>query len=612
MKKIVGILFTFLIIGFLVSLIVGFTHSVPTDVSLNYVKSYKFCNAVSYFLKFLPGIIFAGFVVGCSVQFGHNPEGSLKRFSGAMGKRYKVVMIVAIIITAILTIANETVGLFVNRKKIDIINRPKIIKEYLEVGNSLYEQGYYARAARYADAVLKLDDKSEGANDLKNRTNLEGNINKPKKVPRFNAKNAEPVTEVATGLIIDEQKMSQAHEYLLKAKDAFAKEKWFDAHYFAEIGIKLTTSKDPNVDELKTISNKAWNNIQEIHNTKKTEDQINFEEKYRGYVALMEEDDLRAYYIFRHLSESSEKLSKDPDVVFYLGIAKTKVEEKFFFVDETLELSNFETANDVYYTCKYKNGNIDVIYFKGMTEVQASGLNVQYLRDLCITTIDAKGNFVKSLKVPYVKVLPAHISNFDESVKRSLEIEDDVEYVPYLILKSVGRDDSSIIYEPEYKFANGIVQSKSDYMLLPMDFDDLVMLETSPENPQTIPLFTLFKLVSKAYKYGYSEEMYGQTLLNRLLYPLFLLCFIVLLASFAWNNRIGQDQYFKFSWVLSFPFVALIMEVFYQMLYFVFKLLNYVLLAFTSNMVCVILGCVLYVLVLFAVSVYYLSRNTAE
>lgn len=611
MKKIAGIVFTFLLLGFLGCLIAGFVQKVPAEVSLNAVKEFKFCVSIAYFLKILAGVLFAGFVVGCAVQFGHNCDGSINRFSSAMMGRYKVVIMVSVLITALLTISNETVGLVVNKKKIDIINRPKIIQDYISVGNSLYNQGYYARAARYADAALKLDDKSEQANDLKNRTDLQGNVNKPK-VPLIDNKSAEPVEQKDDSLKIDEQKISQAYTYLKKAKESFAAEKWFDAHYYAELGIKLTTPKDPNQDELKEISYKAWDNIQEIHNNKKTQSQIDFEEKYRGYLALVEEDDLKAYYIFHNLSAKSLELSKDSDVVFYLDVAKKRVEQKYFFVDETLELSTFETANDIYFTIKNSDSTQDIVYFKGMTEVQSSGMNIQYLRNLTITSIDSKGNFRKSMNVPYAKVLPAHVSNFDDVTKKGLGIEDDMEYVPYLILKSVGRDNSEESYSPKYSYAKGIVPQDLEITLLPVSFDDFVMLEKSAANPQTLQLTALMKLVSKAQQYGYSSESFGQILLNRLLYPLFLLCLLVLLASFAWNNRIGQDQYFKFSWVLSFPFVVLIMLLFYQVMIFLFKLMNYVLLAFSGGILSVVIAFVLYVIVLLLVSVYFMSRTTSE
>ena len=111
----------------------------------------------------------------------------------------------------------------------------------------------------------------------------------------------------------------------------------------------LVTAKDPNVDELKNLSVQAWNNITDIHDKKKTTDQLAFEEKYRGYLALVEKDDLKAYYIFKGLSEKSIEYARDSDILFYLDVAQKKVQEKTFFIDETLELENFEQENNVYF-----------------------------------------------------------------------------------------------------------------------------------------------------------------------------------------------------------------------------------------------------------------------
>lgn len=609
MKKVLGILSFFLVLGFAVCVIMGFCSKLPPEVTVYGAKTYKFLTGLEYFLKFLPAMVFTGFAVSCSVHFGHNSEGSTRRFSHAMIKKYEVVMIVSIICVALLTLANETFGLMVNRGKSEIINRPKIIREYIKVGNYFYEEGYYSRAARYADAVLKLEPNSEEANELKNKTDIQMNQTFVK-TPKINAATAEVIQEKDLSLKMEDQKISQAYQCLLKSRKAFEEEKWFDAHYNAEMGIKLTSSKDPNLSELKQLSARAWNNITQVHNNKKTQAQIDYAQKVEAYTALIQGDDIKAYYLFSKLSNQSIELSRDPDVIFYLDVAKKSVEEKYFFIDETLELASFESANNVYFTYENPDHSKSIFYFKGMTVVESTGFSVQYLRDFSIVTMSKDGKWIKTMNVPYAKILPVAAANFDEQTKKDLGIDEKTDYVPYILLKSIGRNDEGHISAPKYTFAEGVKEDAPETILYPISFDLFKMIEDSTGNPNSITMVTLFKLVSQAATFGFSTELYGQNLLNRLLYPIFLLFLLVCTASFGWNNRIGESQYFKFSWVFSFPFMIAGFIFFLQMVLFLFRLLNYVLLGLVGATGAIFLGMFIYIIALVIASVYFIGRRS--
>jgi hypothetical protein len=84
----------------------------------------------------------------------------------------------------------------------------------------------------------------------------------------------------------------------------------------------------------------------------------------------------------------------------------------------------------------------------------------------------------------------------------------------------------------------------------------------------------------------------------------------VLLACFGWNNRIDASQYFKFSWAFVFiPFI-LISVIFYKMLMFLFRLINYVLLGGLGISGGMITGLVIYIVALIAASVLFVSRKS--
>ncbi len=609
MKKIIAILSVFIGIGLIVSIIYGFMSEVPATVPQTSAFVYKLMNGIQNFGRYIPGVAITGFTVSCSVHFGRNSEGSTERFSKAMLERFKTVMIVSIIVAFFLTFCSEVLVLLTGNKKSSIINRPKIVTEYINVGNRLFDNGYYERAMNYAEAALKLSPNEKHALNLRDRADVEINRARTSNI-RFKLYESVEEAEKVDHVVIDAAQINEVYQLYLKANEAFTKKEWFNAHYYSELGIKLATPKDPNLEELKKISTAAWNNLTEYHDLAKTQGQLTFEKKYQGYLALVQKDDLKAYYIFRELYQSSREMQSDPDVVFYLQIAENRINERCFFIDETFELKSFESANDVYFAYEYADGSRDVIYFKGMTTVASTGNSIQYLRALTIVSVARNGEVFRTMTVPYAKVLPVSVKTLTPTTKALMGIDDSIDCVPYIMLKSVGRDSPELHNEPLYTYQNGETANTPEYLLLSIPYDDFLLLEKSTSTPESMPLASLFKLVHMAAKYGFCTEVYGQALVNRIFYPLWILIMFILLAGFGWNNRINPTQFFKFSWALAFiPFI-LISMLYNKMMMFLFRLVNYVLLGGFGLSGGMVAALVLYIILFICSAIIFVSRHS--
>lgn len=609
MKKNIIVLSFILIFSLIVCLIIGFVLNVSFEVSKNSVFLYKILTGLELFVKYLPVFIIASFILTFSVHFGQHCEGSIVRFSQAMVERFKKIMIFSLMLTFIITMSNEVFGTLINRKKQSIIESQKILNEYLKVGNNLFNNGYYERAKRYGNVALTLQPNSKEAVDLIDRAEVEIQRNENSNL-RFKIYESVEEAEKVDKVVINPEQINEVYSYYLKAKDAYDKKEWFNAHFFAETGISLATPKDPNLEDLKKISNSAWNNLSEYHNLEKNEEQQIFDKKYEGYLALVQKDDLKAYYLFKQLYMSSRQMQSDPDVKFYLEIAENRVNEKSFFIDETFELESFENANDIYFACNYKDGTKDLVYFKGMTCVQETGNSVQYLRDLTIITIDNEGNFYRKMNVPYAKVLPVSVKNIPPSVKQLMGIEDDVESIPYLMLKSIERERENSEVFPVYTYSDGSVGNKPEYLLLSMPYEHFLMLENFKNNVTSIPLPQLLKLAKISEQYGFLEEMFTQSCLDRLFYPIWILILFLLISTFAWNNRVGSGQYFKLTWVFAFPEFLVISYVFYKLSMFIFKLINFTLLGVFGFFNACISALIFYLVMMVLAGVKFLACKT--
>lgn len=609
MKKILIILFSFLGAGFLGCLIYGFCRTPDVELLSTAVGSYKFMTGIQAFTKILPAMVFSGFVLASSIQFGQNSEGSFTRFSQAMFKRFKAVMIISLICTFILSLSTEALSLVVVRRKTALSNQPKLIREYISVGNNFLFHGKPEAAAAYAAEALSLDKNNQEAAFLKNQADIKMNMQETKSVRILHKTNLDELFQDSSSNI-DTENLNQVYGLYLKAKSCWANEEYFSSHYYAECALKISSGKDPNVQELKELSAASWNKLSELHELARSQDQELFMEKFDGYKALMEEDYLKAYYILKTIQIEHPELKNDSDLYFYESIAEQKVNERTFFSDETWNLKSFETANDIYFTLKYEDGWQDVIYFKGMTEVKTTGGMVQYLRDLAIQSVDPEGNLHSSMRTPYAKVLAVSIKDINPLTKENLGIAQDVNYVPYILLKSIDRVNDENIIRPEYIFSDPSDGPGPDYTMLPMEFSDFQMMEDATLNPETIPISSLFRVINKASDYGYSEEVYSQVLLNRLLYPLFILFIFLLLAIFAWNNRLDANQYFKATWIAVFPVFAVCCHFFNQLISFLFKLANFGLLGIGGPSVAILTGVGIYLVLIFGASLIFLSRKT--
>ena len=609
MKKNIAILTFLLGLDFVISLVVGFCLNLPGEVAKNYVFSYKLLTGFQYFIEYLPVFMIASFIITFAVYFGQNCTGSTFRFSQAMVERFKSIMIFSLAITFVLSLSTEVFGTAINRKKNTIINRPKIINEYLKVGNNLYDNGFYERAKRYGGAAKALEPNSKKAADLIDRADVEIQRNETDNL-RLKIYESVEKAEKVDRVVINPEQISEVYNYYLLAKEAYDKKEWFNAHYFAETGIALATPKDPNLEDLKKISNSAWNNLSEFHNLEKSEEQKIFNRKYEGYLALVQKDDLKAYYIFRELYTSSRAMQSDPDVLFYLEIAENRVNERAFFIDETFELESFENANDIYFACNYKDGTKDLVYFKGMTSVVETGNSIQYLRDLTITTIDNEGNFYRKMTVPYAKMLPVSVKNLPPATKDLMGIDNGVETIPYIMLKSIEREREDSEVFPVYTYVDGSVGNKPEYLLLSMPYEHFLMLENLKNDVTSIPLGELLNLARISEEYGFPQEMFSQAFMDRIFYPIWILILFLLIATFAWNNRVGNGQYFKMTWVFAFPEFLVISYTFYKLSMFIFKLMNFTLLGIFGFLNACIAAVIVYFVIMILAGVKFLACKT--
>lgn len=559
------------------------------------ISMYKICGALDMFFIILPATLEASFCVALAIVFGTgDQEKSRVRFSQDMFRRYKIVCIVCIGCVAVLTVSSELGRPLVSNYKKYLEHQEALARDYERNGGNMFRAENFDMAYQYAHLALELDPSSEVAKRLLADATIAREANK---IAIANSeeslKNDEALSE--EGYTV--------HELGILAEKAYSEKSWFDAHYYAQTAVNIAEARNTLLPHLKEIASDAWNKLEIPSGTVQTEEERLYALKLSGYGALMRGDNLHAYYVFMSLSRHSRKMANDPDVVRYLSIAQERMQNAYFFIDETIGIKDFESANMVNFAIKNKDGTTDIIHIKGIVAVAGDAGTVQYLRGFCMITIDPLGNMKRKLYDENVKMVSVNAEDFDGVI----DLPKDAITVPYLLLNSVDRYDNKFVNKAESNTSD-----VPDTLVLPLSCEDFELLKEASKGANLMDISALIKIVLKADKYGYSSEVFAQVLLDRLLYPLLILCTFMLLASFAWNFRIKQDIPFQTTWILSFPILTACAIIMMNIILWLYSVMNHVFVGVAGLAASPIFGVIIYTALFIISSLIFLARNNID
>ncbi len=605
MKRAVAIIFSYAVLSFALCLgISSFMGRLPPLLE-EFKRTYILCRGLLYFFRILPAILCSGYLVAMAVEFGNGSDKAFMRFSSAIMAHFKRVIIFSVCLVAIITCTAEIAKPLVQRKKNYAENSIRLMSEYIRLGNECLDEENYVLAHRYGTQILKIRPLSQEGKNLIDKS--EAVLKAIKKVvPQENSTAKEDQ-------LFDEISGESVTSLIEKSKDAAQKQHWFESHYYAQLATFAGNEKDINIKEARRLASVAWNELQSASVSAKTKDQILFAKKRSAYKALSEGNNIESYYQFLDISKQDETWASDPDVTRFLTIAQNRVENQYFFIDETEKLESFETFMNVYFTVKHKSGNTDVVYIRGITPVYNSGRMVQYLRNLNVTTFSKNGSFVKSIKVPYAKMVSLAVSDFDEETRSALELDKKVKRVPYILLESVDRNERGRKIVPEYEFADYVrneQRKNENSLILAISYDDFNTACEQSGGLEEMRLDSLMKVAEKADSLGFSAEVAGAYLIKRITYPVIMFAYLLFLSSLAWNFRIKSEQLFKFVWIVIIPVCTLACDILMQVIIAIANLFNFLFvveLGSAGLMACL----VLWIVILFFDAIYFVMRRNS-
>src|SRR5574344_377697 len=611
MKRVILVisLYTAIIFGACIGISFVYAARTPDNLPIlldNAVKSYTFFRGLSWFLTILPAVLISGFMIGCAIQWKTNTEDSRKKYSPAMFERYKKVLLVGIVLTFVLTFSAEVFVPSVEMHQITAEQNPAMLTKYLSLGKTALAEDHAMLAWQYAEQAYAIyPKKADVATFYKNAKDAKdlaasAAVANPAAVDKI----VNPIQDANNGLTVKQM--------IEKSQQAATDKQWIDAHYWATLAITACSGTDTNLAAAQEAANTAWNNLNNPVAFDSTEQKNFFDRKKEGYKALMNGDDLQSYYIFNELYATH---SSDPDVVHYFDLAKERVQAQYFFIDEVSDLKKVETKRNVYFCLPYADGSKDIVYIQGDVSLKQAGNVIRYLDGLTIISFDKSGLFKKKMYVPYAKMIEDPVTVFGEEEKNVLGITPKIKTVPYIQLYSVDRMTKGVVCKPTYEYAPSgqsklAAPSEASYLVLPMPYGDYSLLNEATAGAASMPYMSLIRFVTKSTLYGYAQEVFSQSLVQRGVYPLFLLILIVFAAAFAWNYRVGERDLFRFKWLFLFPVFSAVVYVVIDCRKYLLTLLNYAFVG-TCGQYALLVAFVAYVLLFFFVTMIFMARRSS-
>ena len=642
MKKILAILGIYTAIILILCLLASFLRGGVPVVLDGQPGSYKFLRGVYWFLFLLPTIFLSGITVASGVEWKKNAGNSMRRFSAAMLMRFRNLMFVSLGVVFILTMNSEFFLRGAKNKMEAMRNAPVELNANLEMAEDFLREELYALAWQYAQRAVFIAPKDKRAQDMLKRTKDAAELAKDAELHQ----GAERVTiEEAQRPLHTNDRAYTVRQLLVRAQDAMRDEKYFEAHYWASLAQEACSGTDTNLLDAQIIAGAAWNALNNPVRFNNDAERRYYELKRKGYSALRSGDSLKAYYIFKELEsqilQGKTSHRADPDVTRFLALANEDVESRYFFFDETENMAELENSHNIYFSIVNKDSTRLVVFIKGAMDIRRDGGLVRYLNNLTVVTFSKNGEFIRAMNVPFAKVISQSVSDFDKETQDSLGILPAWKTVPSIILQSVDRETEGLVSRPEYSYSvTGLspetmerfgLRNASDeaslsvasarqrfvaagmqepnVLILPMPYSDFVMINEVSRGANDISLPTLNSFISKAPVYGFSSEIFAQSLVNRSMYPFFILILCIFSAIMGWMFRIEDERMiFRLGFIMLVPVYSAMMYAFLRIAGYLYSILNYVMVGLCGG-AAVMVALVVYVLILILFSFLFVSRK---
>jgi len=359
----------------------------------------------------------------------------------------------------------------------------------------------------------------------------------------------ESSTQTGFGLTED-QNLLNSTEAIALSTIAYSERRYFDAHWLANLGMRLAPEGSAQRANAARLASDAWNMISSLAPNQREERLFElYNLKLSGYQAMNSEKWIDAYYIFHRLVSLTPD---DPDAVNFLTVSERNANEIAFFIDE-MNLSLGEISTAPLFSLPSDNGRA-IIRFSTLTTLAdvAYGIGFEYMK------FDARNNLQASVISRYAKLLPIIVDDKPQVLVQTHALDRQIEEKGF---------------KGEWLVGGGTASSSlQTTFTLDISFEDFILVSHVRRGLTNLQIGELFEASRKLNNAGYISQIFQAEVLNRLGSALFFLPMAILIIVIAWRYRAKSKPRYLF--ILLLPILPIVLHGFVYLYRAVFNTLG--------------------------------------
>ncbi|MCL2229752.1 MAG: hypothetical protein FWC01_01515 [Treponema sp.] len=327
----------------------------------------------------------------------------------------------------------------------------------------------------------------------------------------------------------DDQQPVTAGQAIAMSRNAFERERYFDAHWLANLGSRLAARNSVEAVAANALAGEAWEKIASLAPDKR-ETRIHelFQLKLDGYISMQTGDWIRAYYIFQELLSYTPD---DPDAINFFKASETGAKETAFFIDE-MELSVGEILTGAVFSLPVGD-NRAVMRFSSLTLTN----DVAYGFGLSYMDVDEYMILKSNGTARYAKLIPITIHNKPQVL---------------VLTHSLDRYNKDRFFESEWL----VGREPLGGIILDISYEDFLLTAKARHGLDNLQIDELFAAANRLNNAGYVQQIFQAEVLNRLGSALFFLPMAIFVIIISWRYRARQRPRYLF--VLLLPVLPVV------------------------------------------------------
>jgi hypothetical protein len=547
-------------------------------------RNWRLILGVLDILSLFPALALSGLVFPFGFQIFYDEFHS---FSPRFLERFKGRLITAVLAAIVYALLFFLVQPLVQDRRIDMTNRGSLYRMARDMARDRAALGHWDEAAGFINICERVWPGSPEIEQLRLDTEVETDEERIRKAGELRM-SLDRSREGETRRIHDEnaaldglRQPLNTLEALDMATAAMREERYYDAHWLATLGARLARAGSPEEAAASRAAGLAWDAVSSLApNAWEQELHALYRLKQSGYEAMVAEDWIRAYYIFRELVERSPG---DPDVRNFLQKSEEGVRNIAFFTDEMVRGTGDILTNAVFslpYQPRSGGTGRGIIRFSSVSLYQ----DYAYAFGLEFICFDRENRPESAFEAPYAKIIPMTLGQDRVVVlMQALDRDNqDRQWVPAwrsLEEDAAARRPSAAQSGATGGFLRSVIGDNQ--IMLDLSFESFVLLcytwrglGAPAGSARLSPLdgFSLGDLLAASRSlgpYGYVPQVFEAEIIYRLCEPLFFLPIALLVIIIGWRFRAPSRARFVF-----IPMLFVLPLVFNGLVYFYRHILN--------------------------------------